>query len=294
MNKILMLITLIVLVLSAACAAPPPEVREVVTMVFLPGQAADIALRIERYGPMLDWVAEEAGVVWNPIVATSYEMAIMALCSSGSRNPTIVGLGPKTYIQARSICAVDVIVREEMKGSDRYSAVIIGQPGLWEDPFTFDQLVGRSFGFVSTGSTSGFVSPIVQLHLNGVELADFAEYGFLGSHPAVIEAVSGGGIEAGATYDSLLAQMNEDGLVTEGEDYELLFTSEPYYQNPFTVRADMDEGLKTRLHDAMIAVPQEVWDQCELITGFVHAEDADYESFAVMSELADELIAGVE
>lgn len=293
MNKILILVTLITLVLSAACVAPEPE-SEIVTMVFLPGQAPDIALRLERYGPMLDWVAEEAGITWNTIVATSYETAVMALCSSRPDNPTIVGLGPKTYITARKICDVTVLVREEMKGSDSFSSVMIGKPGIWSDPFTFDQLVGKSFGFVSPQSSSGFVIPAVQLHLNGIEISDFGEYGFLGSHPAVIETVASGAVEAGATYDALLAQLNEEGKVTEGEDYEVLFVSEPYYQNPFTVRTDMDPGLKQRLHDAMLSVPQEVWDQCEVITGFVHAEDEEYEPFAVLAELADELVAGVE
>ena len=263
------------------------EKLESLTLVFLPGQGADLAKRKKEYGPFIEEVNGYLGFDMNVVVASNYETAVLALCTA--RDPLIAGLGPATFFQAKEQCEVNAILREVMTTGEFYRGVVIGQPGMWDEPFTLAQVIGKTVAFVSTGSSSGYVMPVVMLRDAGVSLDDLDEYAFLGSHPNVIEAVLNGAVDVGFTYDAVLNKAIDEGVAVEGENYEFLMESEPIYQNPFTVRADLPEAWKKQIQDAFTSVSREALDQCPILEGFVLAKDSDYDYFGKVYQAAKEI-----
>lgn len=267
----------------------PEEKLESLTLVFLPGQGADLAKRKKEYGPFIEEVNDNLGFEMNVVVASNYETAVLALCTA--RDPLIAGFGPATFFQAKEQCDVNAILREVMTTGEFYRGVVIGRPGMWEEPFSLGQVKGKTVAFVSTGSSSGYVMPVVMLRDSGVSLDDLDEYAFLGSHPNVIEAVINGAVDVGFTYDAVLEKAVNEGIAIEGENYTFLLESEPIYQNPFTVRADLPEEFKQQIQDAFTSVSQEALDQCPILEGFVLAKDSDYDYFGKVYQAAKEIRA---
>ncbi len=265
----------------------PEEKLESLTLVFLPGQGADLAKRKKEYGPFIEEANRNLGFEMNVVVASNYETAVLALCTS--RDPLIAGLGPATFFQAKEQCEVNAILREVMTTGEYYRGVVIGRPGLWEEPFTLEQVKGKTVAFVSPGSSSGYVMPVVMLQDAGVGLSDLGKYAFLGSHSNVIEAVLNGAVDVGFTYDAILEKANNEGVAIEGENYVFLTESEPIYQNPFTVRADLPEAFKKQIQEAFTNISQEALDQCPILEGFVLAEDSDYDYFGKIYQAAKEI-----
>ena len=255
----------------------PEEKLDSLTLVFLPGQGADLAKRKKEYGPFIKEVNDQLGFEMNVVVASNYETAVLALCTA--RDPLIAGLGPATFMQAKEQCEVNAILREVMTTGEFYRGVVIGRPGMWEEPFNLEQAGGKTVAFVSTGSSSGYVMPVVMLQDAGVSLDDLAEYAFLGSHPNVIEAVLNGAVDLGFTYDAVLEKAVNEGAAVEGENYEFLTESEPIYQNPFTVRADLPEAFKKQIQAAFTNISEGALAQCPILEGFVLAKDSDYDYF---------------
>lgn len=267
----------------------PEEKLESLTLVFLPGQGADLAKRKKEYGPFIEEVNDYLGFEMNVVVASNYETAVLALCTA--KDPLIAGLGPATFFQAKEQCDVNAILREVMTTGEFYRGVVIGRPGMWKEPFDLSQVKGKTVAFVSTGSSSGYVMPVVMLRDSGVSLDDLGEYAFLGSHPNVIEAVINGAVDVGFTYDAVLEKAVNEGVAVEGENYTFLLESEPIYQNPFTVRADLHEEFKQQIQDAFTSVSQEALDQCPILEGFVLAKDSDYDYFGKVYQAAKEIRA---
>ncbi len=265
----------------------PEEKLESLTLVFLPGQGADLAKRKKEYGPFIEEANRNLGFEMNVVVASNYETAVLALCTA--RDPLIAGLGPATFFQAKEQCEVNAILREVMTTGEYYRGVVIGRPGLWEEPFTLEQVKGKTVAFVSPGSSSGYVMPVVMLQDAGVGLSDLGKYAFLGSHSNVIEAVLNGAVDVGFTYDAILEKANNEGVAIEGENYVFLTESEPIYQNPFTVRADLPEAFKKQIQEAFTNISQEALDQCPILEGFVLAEDSDYDYFGKIYQAAKEI-----
>lgn len=265
----------------------PEEKLESLTLVFLPGQGADLAKRKKEYGPFIEEVNDYLGFDMNIVVASSYETSVLALCTA--KDPLIVGFGPATFFQAKEQCEVTAILREVMITGEYFRGVAIGKPGLWEKPFTLEQIKGKTVAFVSTGSSSGYVLPVVMLRDAGVRLEDLGEYAFLGSHPNVVEAVINGAVDVGFTYDGLLAKAANEGVAIEGENYEFLLESEPVYQNPWTVRASLPEAWQKQIRDAFTSVSEEALAKCPILEGFVLAKDADYDFFGKVYQAAKEI-----
>lgn len=85
-----------------------------------------------------------------------------------------------------------------------------------------EDLKGTRFGFVDSQSSSGFLGPWATLVAKGLNpRSHFASYRFLGSHLAVLEALVGGSIDAGAvsrhTLDTLIR-----GTKLEGARFRVL------------------------------------------------------------------------
>ncbi|KPK86858.1 MAG: hypothetical protein AMJ81_00085 [Phycisphaerae bacterium SM23_33] len=269
---------MLVLVL-AACA---PTRRETLRIVFSPAPGIDSATAIAAYGGVIAELEEKLGVDVEMQTTTEYAAVVEALANGTA---DMARLGGMPYIQAHEQIGVEPLVREiNPEGIAECHGIIIGRPGIWDEPFTFNQLKGKTMAFPDIGSTSGYLSNVVNMKENGIELDDLAEYGFLGSHPAVLEAVVAGSVDAGGTNDWRTNLAVSQGAGVPGEDFVILATTPPIPMNCWGVRADMDSRLKERVRNALLSLSDEAFAGCDQVKGFVPGADSDYDYVRVLME----------
>jgi phosphonate transport system substrate-binding protein len=277
MRKLLLAVCVVALCVIAVVVIT--DTGDPLTFVFTPGPGTDLAVIEEQFGEIVAEVGEYLGVETKIIVSTSAAATTEAL-----RNGTAdVGrYGPFGYIVAVEEVGVVPIVRESVIGKgEYYYGYVLGRPGMWEDPFTIDQIRDKTVAFAEPGSTSGYLFGITMMSEAGMALDDLGKYFFAGSHPAVIEAVLNGAVDAGFTNDRRLDYAIEEGVAIEGDNYVLLTQSPPIMLNPWAARPGIDVD---ELAQAFYSVSVEAMAKAK-VERFVKALDSDYDFVRSMAEL---------
>jgi len=152
---------------------------------------------------------------------------------------------------------VDIISIASVANDDgslmMYHSYIIARPGL-------ATLEGATLAYVDIGSTSGYLLPATYIKKQGIELGEII---FAGSHPAVIEAVKNGSVDAGATCDTRWLSAVEQGVI-EADELVILWQSEPMPRGAVVARADLPESLRLAIQEAFLSAPPEIVEQCNL------------------------------
>lgn len=285
MKKLLLILVLVAL-FAGGCGKPPE--KETLVMVFTPGPSSDLATIEAMYGPMIESLEVRANIDVEIVLATNSAAVIEAL-----RNGTadMARLGAFAYVMAREEVGVIPLVREiSYGGRDHYLGYIIGQPGVWEEPFTMEQLKGKTMVFSDPASTSGYLIPVTMLREAGMTLGDLSEHAFTGNHPASIEAVVNKAVDAAAVPDTRVIRAVDAGIAVEGENFVILAVSPKIMLPPWVVRPDLDPGLRALIRQTLLTTPEGVYlanpDEFE---GFVHARDSDYDFTRAMAEAEEAL-----
>jgi len=267
---------LIGLLVGLGCASK----EEPLVFIFTPGPGQELAEIEELYGDAVLAVSEQIGQSIELKVSTSNAGSVEALCmgqADGGR------FGPFAYILAEQQCEVFPVVREVIDGKGSYTSVIIGKPGIWEQPFVATQLVGKQVALVDPGSTSGYLTFITYLAENDMDLEDLGAYYFTEGHPVAIEAVINGAADVAAVASMRLLRAEEAGEAVEGENYEVLWVSPEVTLSPWIVSAesgiDVDE-----LRAAFIAVPPEAMGTSS-VEEFISATAPEYDFIRSMAKL---------
>ena len=271
----------VALLIVLAVVIVDPFASDALTFVFTPGPGTDLAVIEEQFGEIIAEVGESLGVETEIIVSTSAAATTEAL-----RNGTadIARYGPFGYVMAVDEMGVRPIIRESVIGKgEYYYGYVLGRPGIWEDPFTIDQIVGKTVAFVEPGSTSGYLFGITMMNEVGMTVDDLGKYFFAGSHPAVIEAVINGAVDIGFTCDRRLEYAVDEGIAIEGENYVILVTSPPIMLNPWAARPGLDIDLD-EIEQAFYGVSVEARAKAR-VEKFVKALDSDYDFVRSMAEL---------
>lgn len=253
-------------------------------IVFSPAPGVDPETAKSAYGAIAEVLQARLGVEVEMVSTTSYEATTVAL-ENGDAD--IARLGGEPLIQAYDNFGVEPLVREiNPNGIAEYHGIIISRPGIFGEPFVWEQLRGKSMAFPDVGSTSGYLSNLANMRANGISLEDLGEYGFLGSHPAVFEAVLAGSIDAGGTNDWRTELACRKGGYVESVDFVILAKSPPIPMNAWAVHKDMPGERKEAIRKALLSIPQGAFDQCEQVKGFVPATIKDYDYVRQLMELA--------
>lgn len=277
-------IALWVLAIVLGVLLRPASQEETLVIVFSPAPGVDPGTAKVAYGAIADALQAELSVEVEMVTTSSYQATTVAL-ENGDAD--IARLGGEPLIQAYDNFGVVPLVREiNPRGISEYHGIIISQPGTFEEPFTWEQLKGKSLAFPDVGSTSGYLSNLANMKANGIYLEDLGEYGFLGSHPIVFEAILAGSVQAGGTNDWRTELACRKGGYQEGVDFVILAKSPPIPMNAWAVRGDMPEERKEAIRRALLSVPQEAFDQSEQVKGFVPATIEDYDYIRLLMELA--------
>ncbi|MEA3373823.1 MAG: sensor histidine kinase [Campylobacterota bacterium] len=78
---------------------------------------------------------------------------------------------------------------------------------------TLDDLKGKRFGAVNISSFGGWIMAEKELHNKGIDIDDFSEFRFFGSHDSVVLAVKEGEIDAGTVRTDTIERMANEGII---------------------------------------------------------------------------------
>jgi phosphonate transport system substrate-binding protein len=164
-----------------------------IQVYFVPSVEAGV---ITTGGEVMAAALEEAtGLNFEVSVPTSYAATVEAMCASPSNS---MGFIPAAgYVIASERCGVQVAAAAVRRGWPVYWAAYIVRRD--SDIYTFGDLAGRTWGYGDTGSTSGYIFPLVELTTAGIEPGDRVE---TGGHNQTVQAVYNGEVEFGTTFYS--------------------------------------------------------------------------------------------
>ena len=270
MLKKTVLLVLVVLCLLLACA---PKER-MLNMVVIPSD--DEVSTQKALQPFVAYIEAGIGMKINLMTVVDYAAVVEAMKYG---HADIARFGPLNYVQATEEAEVEplVVAYKRSSGAPFYNALIISRPDL-------EDLNGATFAYVDPGSASGYGAPSVYMKDNNIELGEVL---FAGSHPAVIEAVKNGSVDAGAIADNRWFTAIEEGAVNTDE-VKIFATSDPIPNCVWAVQSDMDQELREDLLIAFLNMPEELvlsfgTDE----TRFVVTYDSNYDIMRKMLEVLD-------
>jgi phosphonate transport system substrate-binding protein len=170
----------------------------------------------------------------------------------------------------------------------------LADSGIDQDPKTWK---GRSIAFVNRATTAGFLYPMSLLREAGIT-ADPADYFskpiFSGSHDAAIIAVLQGEVEMGACKNTIYQEFmdrNPD-LVSR---FRIISTSPEVPSNGLGVRPDLDENLKRRLKEVLVAMHEDPKGKKVLSDfGALKFIETSYEDYAPVFDMAEKAAIDLE
>ena len=271
MIRNLHIISLIVLGLSLAVKA---DTFWVGVTPWQKGQSVDDINRL--YLPLLDYLSKETGNKFKLKAMDSYEETISEI-SKGTIQLAV--LSPIPYVKAKKIDPrIELLVTELSMSSDQkskndsYRSYIMVNKNR-KDLNSITSLKGKSIGFVSESSTSGYVVPMAYLQKNKIVPEKyFSKISILGSHPAVTDALAMGSIDAGVTWDFNWQQAK----LKYGDIYRTLWTSEPIPNLCIVAHETMPQRLRVKIRSLLVKIPENLIRGLSAV-GYVEREDSFYD-----------------
>ncbi|MEO1717566.1 MAG: phosphate/phosphite/phosphonate ABC transporter substrate-binding protein [Planctomycetota bacterium] len=242
---------------------------------------------VERLSPLLGHLESTLGV---PVEAFSASEYIGIITAMQNDQVDVAYLGPKSYVEAERIAGAVAIAKQlNTDGEPGYYGIIVtnASTGITE----LAQARGRTFGFVTPNSTSGFLVPSIGIVETVGEPAEsfFGEIRYTGSHGNAVRAVLAGDLEVAATNTLDLKAMEAAGLDASG--LVELWRSELIPGALFAVRDDLPPSFGAAVADAIVSFSSDAAAMQEMSRGgYVHADDSEYDVIRVLEERRSELV----
>ncbi|MHC4607876.1 MAG: phosphate/phosphite/phosphonate ABC transporter substrate-binding protein [Planctomycetota bacterium] len=243
----------LLLVLVSCSDAPVGSADRPFSMYFVPSvdaeglatRSAELKESVERYVSQKLY-GSDTGFHVETAIPASYITVVEAL---GTKRADFAAFNTFAYVLARDVKGYDVeplftIARGMHAEEATYCGQIIARADSGIE--SLEDLAGRTFAYVDPASTSGFVLPRSLLHDRGVELGDVV---FAQKHDNVVTMVYQGQVDAGATYFSPPAKLEEDG--------ETVWAIRDARMRVMTQFPDVEE--KVRIVAFTEEVPNEPW-----------------------------------
>jgi len=251
-------------------------VPDVLRVSAIPDENPNELMRI--YTPFAEYLAREVGtrVQFTPVV--DYAATVEGLAA---RKLDLVWYGGFTSVQAvrrTNGNARRLALRQE---DAEFTSVFVSrrESGIRK----LADLKGRTFAFGSVSSTSGHLMPryyMLQAKLDPAR--DLKQAAFSGAHDATALWVESGKVEAGAlnflVWDKLVQQKKVDTTKVD-----VFYTTPPYADYCWTVRADLDQGLQDKITAAFLKLDDANPEHKKLLDlhrtkKYIRANDADWKA----------------
>ncbi|MHC4081030.1 MAG: phosphate/phosphite/phosphonate ABC transporter substrate-binding protein [Planctomycetota bacterium] len=211
------LLVCLLLAMGACSDAPVGSADRPFRMYFVPSvdaegltqRSAELKQAVERFVSQKLY-GSDSGFHVETAIPASYITVVEAL---GTKRADFAAFNTFAYVLARDVKGYDVeplftVARGMFSEESTYCGQIIARADSGIE--SLEDLAGRKFAYVDPASTSGFVLPRSLLKERGVELGDEV---FAQKHDNVVTMVYQGQVDAGATYFSPPAKLEEDGKV---------------------------------------------------------------------------------
>lgn len=250
----------------------------------------------ERYGPFMEYLAQQLGTKVTLRVANDYAAVI-----EGQRNGSIhvAGYGPASYARAivTGVKVEPFATTVNNDGTIGYYSVFYVRA---DSPYkTIDDLKGKNLGLVDPNSTSG--NNVPRFALNKLKLNPetfFARVTYTGSHENAVIALQQKQVDVAANWwnaenDSNLTRMVSKGLAKQ-EDFRIIYKSDLIPNSPFAYLASLPPDLKAALWKAFDEAPTKAKAAFDKLSdgkdrGFTKVDAASYEPVVELIRFIDAL-----
>ena len=236
--------------LLTSCEGSP----ETVTIGLIP--VGDTGEMVEDFEPIRGYLEEKLGIPIEVTVTENYVSLI-----EGMKDETIdIGwYGAFSYIAAESEMELTPLVVETRKDLGMYyHSLIIAH----EDSGIryVEDLKGKKFAFVDSGSTSGFVLPYALFKSRNIEYEQFfSAFDYAGSHEGVPAAILHNKVDAGAISETTFKKMVKEGKINR-DDFVVVWKSEAIPGAPYVARSELDKEVQENFTQAMLNIHTDLPD----------------------------------
>ncbi len=266
--------------------APPAALaQQVLRISSIPDESPTELQR--KFGQLATYLEARTGTKVEYIPVTDYAAAVEALVGG---KIDMVWYGGFTFVQARSRSKNQVIPLVQRAEDEKFRSVFIARTDSGINELA--DLKGKSVTFGSPSSTSGHLMPRYYLLQNKIDPdKDFKQVAFSGAHDATIAAVAGGKVQAGALNISVWEKFVSEKRV-DPDKVKVIYTTPPYYDYNWTVRADMPAAMRQKIADAFLSLdaakPEDkaVLD-LQRASKFIPTKSANYDSIEQAAKSAD-------
>lgn len=241
----------------------------------IPDENPQEMLRI--YTPFAEYLTKAVGipVKFTPVV--DYAATVEGLAANRLE---MVWYGGLTSVQAAKQAkgARRIIMRKE--DAEFKSHFITRKETSIKD---LKDLKGKTFAFGSVSSTSGHLMPRYFLLKGGINPEkDFSKFSFSGAHDATAAWVEAGQVDAGALNFLVWDKLVETKKVDTNK-VGIFWTTPPYVDYVWTVRAGVDKGIVDRITKAFLGLDYTNTEHKKLLDlhrtkGYIAAKDADWKA----------------
>lgn len=250
----------------------------------------------ERYGPFMEYLAQQLGTKVTLRVASDYAAVI-----EGQRNGSIhiAGYGPASYARAivTGVKVEPFVTTVNNDGTIGYYSVFYVRA---DSPYkTIDDLKGKNLGLVDPNSTSG--NNVPRFALNKLKLNPetfFARVTYAGSHENAVIALQQKTVDVAANWwnaenDSNLTRMASKGLA-KTDDFRIIYKSDLIPNSPFAYLANLPPDLKAAIVKAFDEAPTKAKAAFDKLSdgkdrGFTKVDAANYEPVVELIKFIDQL-----
>jgi phosphonate transport system substrate-binding protein len=192
-------------------------------------------------------ISDKIGCKVEVFVATGYNAEIEAMRNGKLE---LAEFGPLGYVLAHQVAKAEAVAAFGSTDGKpvTYWASIVTYPSSGIK--TVADIRGHSFAFSDAASTSGHLLPAYGLRKAGIDPDKDIKAIYAGSHTASFEAIYNHKVDAGELNSEQLESATQRGHYKDG-DVVFLWKSDPIPTDPFAVRADLPDGLKKKLTEAV-------------------------------------------
>jgi phosphonate transport system substrate-binding protein len=226
---------------------PPPEKTLLIGLT----PEHNIFRQVRRYEPLADYLSEKTGVRVTLKVLTYRGNVIdnfQFLKLDGAF------FGSFGYSLAHAKLGVEALARPEASdGISSYHGVIFVRKD--SGIRTVRQMKGKRLALVARATTAGYLFPMIFLKRGGIPNPEtfFKEVYFAGAHEGTIDDVLDRKADVGVSKNTVYNRFAAENPRI-GRDLVILGTSDDVPENALALRRDIEDSVKRKLVDALIAM----------------------------------------
>jgi len=202
------------------------------------------------------------------------------------------------YIRTSEVVDVELLATLPMRGDAANYAAFITRADR-DDINSIYDLEGRTFAFVSTASTMGYIFPkyhlVSNLGLNPNLVTQsgyfFSTATFSGGHETNVFGVSFGDFDAAAIGAMFLENMEERGLIY-ASDFKIIGYTQPTPHPSYIIRTAIDPDVRTRVQEFFLQFDDSAYFAENWGDGSLRFTMPDVEGYAFVRSMVNAL--GIE